>query len=86
MSSDEHIKINASKLISWIVQRYATQGFQREQAKIAQAHFNSKEYLKRVMAKSSSEAELTEALHVVLKKIEPEKKRGKSGRPKIGID
>lgn len=69
LARDECIRLTPSKLVSWIVERYLDQGFERDQEKILQAHFNSKEFLRRAVAQASSDEELSRALEAALGKL-----------------
>lgn len=66
------IRITPSKLVAWIVEHYKQGAFESEQEQIIRAHFNSKEYLKRVMNGVSTEGGIAEALETALKRIRAE--------------
>ncbi len=79
---EDCIRINSSKLVSWIVAYFRNSGFEHEQQAIIKAHFNSKEYLKKVMSRSSSEEDLSAALQTVLTRMNAGAERRKRRREK----
>ena len=68
-SEEDCIRLNSSKLVSWIVTRFKASRFEHEQSAIIKAHFNSKEYLKKAVSQSATEADLSEALETVLTRM-----------------
>jgi hypothetical protein len=66
---EDCIRLNSSKLVSWIVARFRHSRFERDQQAIVKAHFNSKEYLKKVVSQSATETDLTEALQAMLARM-----------------
>lgn len=66
---EQCLRITPSKLVSWILGQYKTEHFERDQDRIVQAHFNSKEYLKQMIRGASSAEDLTQALQAALGRI-----------------
>lgn len=70
-SQEDCIRITASKLVSWIVTRFAENGFERDREAIIREHFNSKDYLKKVIRSLDSKEDMAAALQEALVKIGP---------------
>ncbi len=79
------IRISPSKLASWIVGHYRLSSFEQDQEEIIRAHFNPREYLKRMLDGSVPESGLADALQTALTRIQPcggdrPKPRGRPGK------
>jgi hypothetical protein len=68
--------------VSWIVTRFKASRFEHEQSAIIKAHFNSKEYLKKAVSQSATEADLSEALEAVLTRMNSKANIRRSRRKK----
>ncbi|MBS1983284.1 MAG: hypothetical protein JST16_03855 [Bdellovibrionales bacterium] len=75
------IRLTSSKLVSWIVERYLSNGFERDQEKIVQAHFDSRSFLKRAVTNASSNEDLVQALEATLSKLGATKRSINKSRP-----
>lgn len=68
----DYLKINPSRLASWVINRFHRDGFKKAIPQICQDHFNSKEYLKNLAAQvdgnENAAALLTEALAAIKSK------------------
>ena len=69
---DSFLKINPSRLSSWIVHRYFMESFEKEKQTIARDHFNPKGYLKNALKGIESEEDITNALKTILSKVKPQ--------------
>ena len=78
--SGDFVKINPSKLVSWIITKFEAESFERNKAQIIQDHFNSKEYLKHVTQRISSEDDLEAILKVALDKVRKATHKGFKGK------
>jgi len=79
-AENKFIKVNPSKLVSWILQSYAERYFSKEKEQIVKDHFNSKEYLKHVTQRISSEDDLEAILKVALDKVRKATHKGFKGK------
>lgn len=73
--SGDFVKINPSKLVSWIITKFETESFERNKAQIIQDHFNSKEYLRDLATKIQSSDNAAEVLAAALQKIQLRSKK-----------
>ena len=71
----QFVKINPSKLVSWIVSWFFKCKFEREKARIIQEHFNGKEYLKNILQDTKSNEDVERALKEALEAVAPKKRR-----------
>lgn len=79
MKDQKCIKITPSKLGSWIISEFYKSYFSRYKGKIAKEHFNSKEYLKKIMNNVDENENLEDVLRQALnhiKKPTAKKSRG----------
>lgn len=76
------IRLNSSKLVSWIVTRFKESRFESELNAIIKAHFNSKEYLKKIVSQSETETDLTGALQAMLNRMQSNAGARRGGRKK----
>jgi len=80
-NSGEFVKINHSKLASWIINKFKTEMFERHKAQIIQEHFNSKEYLINLATKVQNTDDASEMLEIALRKIQK-----RSAKPNVKKD
>lgn len=66
---EDHVRINPSRLVSWIVTRYAASHFEADRAEIIKRHFDSKEYLKTAIKGVSSVQEMEQVLKSALSRV-----------------
>ena len=71
----QFVKINPSKLVSWIVSWFFGCEFEREKVRIIQEHFNGKEYLKNILQDTKSNKDVERALKEALEVVAPKKRR-----------
>lgn len=90
--SGDFVKINPSKLVSWIITKFEAESFERNKAQIIQDHFNSKEYLRDLATKIQSSDNAADVLAAALqkiqlrsKKINVKKTQKKSSQKKIDL-
>jgi hypothetical protein len=67
----DYIRINPSRLASWIVKRFKRDYFERNKDLISQDHFNSKEYLKNVAKNISDSDDLEKVLRETILQLKP---------------
>ncbi|MCB9061370.1 MAG: hypothetical protein H6622_07615 [Halobacteriovoraceae bacterium] len=73
--SGDFVKINPSRLVSWIVEGFKKESFEKKKDKIIQDHFNSKEYLRDLATKIQSSDNAADILANALQKIQMRNKR-----------
>jgi len=73
-SEGTFIRINASKLSTWIIHFFFLESFTKEKERIMREHFNAKEYLKNLACNIQSSDEAGEILAEALNQIQ----RGKA--------
>ena len=71
----QFVKINSSKLVSWIVSWFFKCEFEREKLRIIQGHFNGKEYFKSILKETKSNEDVERALKEALEVVTPKKRR-----------
>lgn len=71
----DFVKINPSKLASWIITKFENESFEKHKTKIMQDHFNSKEYLLDLATKIQSSDNAADVLASALQKIQPRSKK-----------
>ena len=81
MKNQKCIKITPSKLGSWIISEFYKSYFSRYKGKIAKEHFNSKEYLKKVVQTIDDDSDLEEILKSTLQQIKPQRNRHGKNKP-----
>jgi outer membrane PBP1 activator LpoA protein len=69
MKNQKCVKITPSKLGSWIISEFYKSFFSRYKGKIAKEHFNSKEYLKKMMSNVDENENLEDVLRQALNQI-----------------
>jgi len=69
--SGHFLKINPSRLTSWIVCQFLEDGFEKSLPLILQDHFNSKEYLRNLVKNFSEADDLEKFLKETLQQIKP---------------
>ena len=67
--TEQCIKVTPSKLVSWIVERYRIGSFAQDEQTIIKAHFNSREYLKKVVQEIEPGGDVAQALQAALEKV-----------------
>jgi len=72
------IRINSSKLSSWIIYFFFEENFKKEKEKIISAHFNTKEYLKGLASKIDVQEEAEGILIEALTQIQKNKSKTKN--------
>ena len=72
-TENKFIKVNPSKLVSWIVNRYFQNYFIKDKKLVVDAHFNSKEYLLSVIKDSNNESDLKQVMKT-LERVKGNKK------------
>lgn len=80
-ASGDFIKINPSKLVSWIITKFETESFEKQKSQIIQEHFDSKEYLRDLSTKIQNTDDATEMLELALRKIQK-----RSAKPNVKKD
>lgn len=73
MREKDFIKINPSRLSSWIITHFYQHHFVQQTQAIAKAHFNSKEYLRQLVTKIKDEDDATEKLSEALRGLQGNK-------------
>jgi hypothetical protein len=73
--SGNFLKINPSNLVSWIVDNFKKDSFEKRKDEIIQDHFNSKEYLHNLATKIQSSDDAANILAEALQKIQKRSKR-----------
>lgn len=73
--SGDFVKINPSRLVSWIVEGFRKESFEKKKDQIIQDHFNSKEYLRDLATKIQSSDNAADILANALQKIQMRNKR-----------
>ena len=76
------VRFTASTLGSWVIARYAETGFQADRDEIIRRHFNSKEYLKKVIQEMDPKENLADVLQAALKRVGSPPAVAARGRPK----
>ena len=71
----EYVKINPSRLASWIIEQFANLYFQEMKPQIVQAYFDSKEYLKAIAAKIDGRQDAEKILIEALNRIQTGNKK-----------
>jgi len=74
----KYIKINPSRLTSWVVSKFAKKYFGKSKSEIVKAHFNSKEYLKDLASNIEDNENPAEVLSQALKSIQAGNKVSRS--------
>ena len=74
-ATEQCIKVTPSKLVSWIIERYRLGSFAQDEQAIIKAHFNSREYLKKVVQEIGPGGDVTKALETALQKIRSDEKQ-----------
>lgn len=82
MKNQKCIKITPSKLGSWIISEFYKSYFPRYKGKIAKEHFNSKEYLKKIMNNVDESENLEDVLRQALNQIIQPANKKTRGCPK----
>ena len=72
-SEGECLKINSSRLVSWIICKFSRDYYRNNFQVICQDHFNSKLYLKRLAQNLSATDDLEQVLKETLQRIKPSK-------------
>ena len=67
----DFIRINPSRLTSWIVKKFKRDYFERNKDLISQDHFNSKEYLKNIAKNISDSDDLEKVLRETILQLKP---------------
>lgn len=73
--SGDFVKINPSRLASWIVEGFRKESFDKKKDQIIQDHFNSKEYLRDLATRIQSSDHAADILADALQKIQIRNKR-----------
>jgi hypothetical protein len=73
--SGDFVKINPSKLVSWLITKFETESFEKHKSQIIQEHFNSKEYLRDLSTKIQSSDNAADVLATALQKIQLRSKK-----------
>jgi hypothetical protein len=74
-TSGEFIKINPSRLVSWIVTQFKAESFELYKSQILQDNFNSKGYLRDLATKIQSSDDAAAVLAAALQKIQIKNKK-----------
>ncbi|WP_127718211.1 hypothetical protein [Halobacteriovorax sp. HLS] len=69
------IKITPAKLSSWIIQKFHQSYYKQYKSKIAKEHFNSKEYLKKVVSQMNDHDSIEEILKTTLIELKSRKNK-----------
>ncbi len=87
LEDEGHVRLNASKLVSWIVCEFYKDLFEKKKEVIKKTHFNHKEFLKKALSEAQNEDDLKKvlenALHSVSTKHVKRRKRKVSSDQKI---
>lgn len=75
MKNQKCIKITPSKLGSWIISEFYKSYFTRYKGKIAKEHFNTKEYLKKIVSNIDENDDLEAVLKSTLMELSPKKSK-----------
>lgn len=67
----DFIRINPSRLTSWIIKKFKRDYFERNKDLITQDHFKSKEYLKNVAKNISDSDDLEKVLRETILQLKP---------------
>lgn len=78
----QYVKLNSSKLVSWIVKRYADTAFEQERQLIIDAHFDNKEYLRNALSAVGSREDLEKALNEALHRVKATGEQSRRARQK----
>ena len=75
------VKISASQLVSWIINRFYDQEFERKKDAIVEAHLNRREYLLEVVKKAENDLDVEQLLKDALKStaVKTKRKKDKKG-------
>lgn len=76
----KYIKINPSRLTSWVVSKFAKKYFGKSKSEIVKAHFNSKEYLKDLASNIEEDENPAEILSQALKSIQGKTKKAANAK------
>ncbi len=68
-NNNDYIKINASKLTSWIIQRFYDNSFKREKSRIISDHFQKVDYFKSILNDMDESLDPEAMLKMMQKKI-----------------
>lgn len=68
-SQEACVRFTPSSLVSWIVNEYEKGSFVENKGAIIRDHFNTKEYLKKVIRDIRSPEDMATALHSMLQKV-----------------
>jgi len=75
IKTEKCVKITPAKLTSWIIQKFYLRYFRQYKTKIAKEHFNSKEYLKKVISQMNDDDSIEEILKSTLIELKPKKNK-----------
>jgi hypothetical protein len=81
----ECIRLSPSQLVGWILARYLKASFQADRESLIQAHFDTKEYLKKVLKEIQDEkTDVAVVLNTALKRVNLSDGMGRPrrGRPR----
>ena len=73
-TENNFLKINPSRLTSWIVSHFYKYHFHQQKESIAKAHFNSKEYLRQLASEITGDDDAISKLSDALKGLQNSKK------------
>ena len=77
MKDQKCIKVTPSKLGSWIISEFYKSYFNRYKKKISKEHFNTKEYLKKVVSNIDENDDIEAVLKSTLQELSPRKTKSK---------
>lgn len=69
LKREECIQLTSGRLASWILAHYRANHFERDRREIVQAHFNSKEYLRKVIKDMDPQENVADVLSAALKRL-----------------
>lgn len=76
--SGDFVKINPSRLVSWIVEGFKKESFEKKKDQIIQDHFNSKEYLRNIAKTISDSDDLEKVLRDTIMQLKPKRSKNVS--------
>ncbi|MBK24497.1 MAG: hypothetical protein CME70_10935 [Halobacteriovorax sp.] len=75
LKNEACIKVTPAKLSSWIIQKFYQSYYRQYKTKIIKEHFNSKEYLKKVVSQMNDSDSIEEILKSTLIDLKPRKNK-----------
>ncbi len=75
LKNEACIKITPTKLSSWIIQKFYQSYYKQYKTKITKEHFNSKEYLKKIVSQMNDHDSIEEILKTTLMELKPRKSK-----------